>query len=336
MVALVALLSLAGIFAVSTLDAGREVLAGVALPPAPVLAMAAPAREPQMPATRVFRHSVVPGGVFSAEEVKAAIGRDAIVAAHYSAVNAAGLRVETLAQGQLVYMSYRIGDDVFWTKQKVRLQQGESILTDGAHRIRTRCGNCISLTPMEPTAEDEPGEMEFDAVEDEPRLIASHAPFGSELLFGPIGSIPLPWLMGSPDGFAQNGPTGWESTSVPVFGFAGDPADGDLPPEQFFVANPPSVGLPPPFDGPFTDPPPSNGRDPRDPGTPPGPDNPKPDDPKPGDPNDPSLPENPPVPVPEPGTLLLIGGGLTTAFARKRGSFLLSLIQNGARRARRM
>ena len=64
-------------------------------------------------------------------------------------------------------MSYRIGDEIFWTKQKVRLQQGETILTDGVHHIRARCGNCIAFAPMEPTADDEPDEMEFDALADD-------------------------------------------------------------------------------------------------------------------------------------------------------------------------
>ena len=181
----------------------------IELPAPPPIEMAEPAREPRLPERPVFRHSVIPGGVYTADEVEAAMNNDRVVAAHYSAVNARGLRVETLPEDRAVYMSYRIGDDVFWTKQKVRLKQGETILTDGVNHIRARCGNCIAFAPMEPTADDEPGEMEFDALTDDPEVVQSRMPLGSEWLRQPFAGIPLMGLLGdSADPYAAGNSMG--------------------------------------------------------------------------------------------------------------------------------
>ena len=79
------------------------------------------------------------------------MGRDEIVAAHYSAINLRELRVETVREDRAVYMSYRIGDEVFWTKQKVRLtarrndldrwRASDSHAMRELHRVRSNGAN---------------------------------------------------------------------------------------------------------------------------------------------------------------------------------------------------
>src|SRR5262245_3930547 len=63
----------------------------------------------------VYRHSIVPGGVYSAEEVQAAILRDPVVAAHYSKLDSATVVGAVLEQPRAVYVSYRIGHRTLWT-----------------------------------------------------------------------------------------------------------------------------------------------------------------------------------------------------------------------------
>ena len=93
------------------------------------------------------RYSIVPGGVHSSDEVRAAIARDAVVAAHYRVLKVESLREEPAAEGRRVFVSYRIGDEVYWSRERVALDHGEMVLSDGRHEIRARCGNLVSDGP---------------------------------------------------------------------------------------------------------------------------------------------------------------------------------------------
>lgn len=104
----------------------------------------------------VYPYSVIPGGVESGAELKTAILRDPVASDHYADFNVAKVRVVRLEQDQLAYVSYRMGDRIFWTSKKVRLPKGETVITDGEHEARTRCGNRISETPAQPVSPNEP------------------------------------------------------------------------------------------------------------------------------------------------------------------------------------
>ena len=114
-----------------------------------------------------YRHSVVAGGVYNPDELRDVLVRDAIAANHYKDVNPNAVRVETVKQERFAYVSYRKDDQIYWTRNKVRLSEGETILTDGAQEIRARCGNCISETPQLPVAQVEPASGEFDQLVDD-------------------------------------------------------------------------------------------------------------------------------------------------------------------------
>jgi hypothetical protein len=94
-----------------------------------------------------YRYSVIPGGAHTTEELKAALAKDPLVASHYSDFRLEKTRVVTLETDRVCYVSYRIGDKLFWTRRPVTLNKGEKLLTDGVHYARTRCGNRISDTP---------------------------------------------------------------------------------------------------------------------------------------------------------------------------------------------
>jgi hypothetical protein len=125
---------------------------------------AAPAPAPQIRnQTRIlYPYSVVAGGVHSARDVVEAIAADPVVAKHYVDIEAHSIRVVNVVAPRSAYISYRIGDRVYWTKHTVLLHQGEQVLTDGTREIRARCGNRISDVPQEPTSTSEPDVAEFD------------------------------------------------------------------------------------------------------------------------------------------------------------------------------
>ena len=88
----------------------------------------------------------------SVAELRSAVAHDPVVAAHYAAFDLANARVFQVQEGRSVYVSYRRGDDVFWTSKKLRLAVGETLLTDGEHIARTRCGNQVSDEPRMPVS----------------------------------------------------------------------------------------------------------------------------------------------------------------------------------------
>jgi hypothetical protein len=143
-------------------DPVRKPLPEMMLVPAP--SVVAPAAEKAKPLKLVYRNSVIPGGVHSAAELAAAVQRDPVVAAHYADFDVAVARLVRVEQSRLVHVSYRIGDNIYWTRKKVRLAMGENLLSDGKHLARTRCGNLIADEPEGPVLDNEPAPEVLEAV----------------------------------------------------------------------------------------------------------------------------------------------------------------------------
>lgn len=277
----------------------------------------------------VYRYSVIPGGAYDARELAEAVDRDPVVAAEYRGVAAGGVRAEVVPADRMAYMSYRIADKIYWTKHQIKLRRGETILTNGEAQLRGRCGNGISLEPMQPTAEAEPAPLELEALAPgESPLLASHRlPFD---LASPGGlSSGLGPLNGLGAGSAFGGPFGASDSLFPGGGLTGTPPTGSTSvPPVISTGTPdtPVIDVPPVFPGP----------PPGLPGTPPGQDqiihqivdiatgtDTIDEPPGGGDgPTFPTGPEDPgnPVPTPEPGTMLLVGGGVVSMVLRKRRS----------------
>jgi hypothetical protein len=145
------------------------VLAGCAKVPSGVAPGAAETPLSVAPSSRpVYRHSVLPGGVGSGEELAARLAADRVAAGHYGelAGKAGGARARTLEAGAY-YISYRIGDKIFWTARPVRLGPEEKVLelAPGGELVRVRCGNRLSPRPMQPISAAEPAAEILDLIE---------------------------------------------------------------------------------------------------------------------------------------------------------------------------
>ena len=109
-----------------------------------------------------YPYSIVEGGVHASSEMRQAIERDSVVAAHYAGLDPSQFRVERLPVRTEAHVSYRIGKDVFWTRKKLVLQAGEKVLTDGTNIIRARCGNRVSMEELGPVRRQEPAAEAFE------------------------------------------------------------------------------------------------------------------------------------------------------------------------------
>jgi hypothetical protein len=233
----------------------------------------------------VYPYSVIAGGAQSPQELREAVAVDPVVAQHYADFDIANARRVTLDAPKLVYVSYRIGNKVFWTKHKLALRKGEAMLSDGRNMARTRCGNRISVLPVRPNAPAEPSSSdlegpEFSAIASSPYLAAYSAP-APALFPGPIQS-----------------PGGPGAAFVPVAPFFPLPGGGGI------IGNGNS-STPPPGGGGGT---PGTGGGGGGGTTPPGG----------GTPGGGGGGTPPPVGVPEPGTAVLVLMGLGAAAMRAR------------------
>jgi hypothetical protein len=214
----------------------------------------------------IYPYSVVPGGVRTPEELRESGVHDRVVSEHYAGFDFQKARVIKVKQARLVYLSYRIGDQIYWTTKKVSLHEGEDLITDGKVTARTRCGNQVSVLPQKKTSSQEPAAAQFD---------------------GPIGSstrVPFP------DNFhsaleSRPGP-GWGAPGLGPAGLIAMAGGGSSPLGGGFLP----IGSPVAPGSGGKSPSPGAGGGPGGPGSGPGP--------GPG-------PGTPPVSVPEPGTLEL-------------------------------
>jgi hypothetical protein len=139
----------------------------------------------------VYPYSVIPGGVRTPQELRDASDRDGVVGTHYAGFNFDKARVIQVKQAKLVYVSYRIGGKIFWTRKRLTLHVGEKLITDGRTTARTRCGNQVSAARHMITSPVEPSIETLDQVIAEP--VAPAVPFESALLQPPgFGATALP------------------------------------------------------------------------------------------------------------------------------------------------
>jgi hypothetical protein len=170
----------------------------------------------EAPSRPVYPYSVVPGGVEDAKELKWVAEHDPIVGAHYAGFDYDHARVVRLVLAQTVYVSYRIGNHIYWTRKRLTLHKGEKLITDGRMTARARCANRVEEVPQQAAAPTEPPAEAFDqpvrggsgtAVPGPP------VPFQSALLnrpsppgLGPAGPLSL---------YDPIGGGGWVSTNPP-------------------------------------------------------------------------------------------------------------------------
>jgi len=231
------------------------------------------------PGRLIYPYSVVPGGVSTVAELKAAMLRDRVVARHYAGFDFKKARVIELRRARLAYLSYRIGERILWTRRQIALHAGEKLISDGTITARARCGNRLSELPQVVAGPAGPTVETFDTPIIEGSSVAQAAfpgAFESALL---TRSTPLgiePQNPGAP-GLA---PVSWGNSP----GFFAPPLPGTCLPAKKPKPGAVEVNF---------------------------------DSAEPGKKKKPHCSPKPPV-VPEPGTMLLVASGISGIYLRYR------------------
>jgi PEP-CTERM motif-containing protein len=110
----------------------------------------------------VYPYSVVPGGIQSLDELKQVMEHDPVISRQFQGFDFARAHSVQVSDRQAVYVSYRIGQKVYWTRKKIWLHPGETLITDGRIVARARCGNRVAEAPLDAGSPLEPSEEELD------------------------------------------------------------------------------------------------------------------------------------------------------------------------------
>jgi hypothetical protein len=184
---------------------------------------------------------VIPGGVESAAELRNSVTRDPVIAKHYEDFYIERARVVRLSEDRPLYVSYRLGNNVFWSKKRFMLRKGETVITDGEHMARTRCGNRLAEAPTGPVMAVEP-EFETAPPEEAQAIAGGPALAGAPFAPGEIPLTPAPTSVIPPgSGFPGAGIIG--SPGIPIAG-GGSPSSPSTPVPP--IIPPPPITTPEP------------------------------------------------------------------------------------------
>ncbi len=114
------------------------------------------------PGRPAYLYSVIPGGIASPEELRQAMDHDPVVAQQFAGFDFQRAHLIQVSDSQPMHVAYRMGDKVYWTRKKMALHKGETLISDGKIAARTRCGNRIALVPLGPPAFAEPTLADLD------------------------------------------------------------------------------------------------------------------------------------------------------------------------------
>ena len=127
---------------------------------------------------------------------------DPVVARHYSDFRIENARTLRLTHPITMYVSYRRHNRVYWTKNRMTIPAGETLISDGHNLARVRCGNRLSPVAHKPVAATDPDKAELETPVLVPPLMAGLPPGESNEFFpngpgdgtpnGPAAPVPSP------------------------------------------------------------------------------------------------------------------------------------------------
>ena len=159
-----------------------------------------------------YRLSLIPGGAGNMLELDLMVQLDPVLQRFYKNFNFDKQREFVIDHDIDVYMSFRVGDDIRWTKKKVHVKKGEEAVTDGTYTILLRCGNMIAWTPQ--GTDTYPAEPLPPVILETP--VPPYAP-PIETVFAPESELSSPEIPGPPIGGPYS-PETYSPIGTPLYG----------------------------------------------------------------------------------------------------------------------
>jgi hypothetical protein len=236
---------------------------------------------------RPLNYALLRGGFSSVDEFFERVHDDPVLHSFYGDCADRNASMHALPEDITAFSTFRKGDKIKWAQKPLLLKKGEYIMTFCGKTVLARCGNLISVSPMQPSEDVAPAILEepSESVEAPLTLVASAA---APVAATPAAAAVLPAVVVPVATAGHHGFFFIPPFYIPPGSSHGGPTPPAIIPPPTTVVPPPTTGGPPP--PPSGPPPPPVGPPPPPPGTPP------PGTPPPGTP--PPITGAPPPPPP--------------------------------------
>jgi hypothetical protein len=128
---------------------------------------------------RPLNLALIPGGITSVEEFRQRVAEDPTLNSFFGSCNVEAT-IEPLPDDILVFIAFRRGEEIKWTRRPLLVHKGEYVLTFCGKTVLARCGNLISWSPMQPS-EDVPPSLLETPIDETPNPQTSDHPAPNHL-----------------------------------------------------------------------------------------------------------------------------------------------------------
>jgi hypothetical protein len=104
--------------------------------------------------------ALISGGFTSVEEFQQRVAKDPTLSSFFGSCDVQPT-MQALPDDILVFMAFRRGQEIKWTRRPLLVHKGEWVLTFCGKTVLARCGNLISWTPMQPSEDLPPSLLEM-------------------------------------------------------------------------------------------------------------------------------------------------------------------------------
>jgi len=207
---------------------------------------------------RPLNFALLRGGFSSVNEFFERVHDDPVLHAFYGDCADRNASMHALPEDITAFSTFRKGDKIKWAQKPLLIKKGEYVMTFCGKTVLARCGNLISVSPMQPSEDVLPAVLEApsEPVEAPLTLVAAAGPApATPAVVSVVSPAVVPAVAAGHHGFffipPFYVPPGGSHSSPPVI----LPPSSVIPPPTTVVPPPITTAPPPPPSGPPPPPP---------------------------------------------------------------------------------